>query len=112
MVATEYGHSHAHRKPENIDERRNFVPGKGAPGDQPGFLGAGHIARALIQGNFADTDPFILLMDDMLDKKDDHPSGGPHPHAGFETVTLLLEGELGDETHLRRFSRAKIKLAK
>jgi len=69
------------------------------PADQPGFLGAGHIARALIQGDFADTDPFILLMDDMLDKKDDHPAGGPHPHAGFETVTLLLEGELGDEEH-------------
>jgi redox-sensitive bicupin YhaK (pirin superfamily) len=69
------------------------------PADQPGFLGAGHIARALIQGDFADTDPFIMLMDDMLDKKDDNPAGGPHPHAGFETVTLLLEGELGDEAH-------------
>jgi quercetin 2,3-dioxygenase len=66
------------------------------PADQPGFLGAGHIARALIEGDFTGTDPFILLMDDMLDKKDDHPAGGPHPHAGFETVTLLLEGELGD----------------
>jgi quercetin 2,3-dioxygenase len=69
------------------------------PADQPGFLGAGHVARSLIQGDFADTDPFILLMDDMLDKKDDHPAGGPHPHAGFETVTLLLEGELGDDAH-------------
>ena len=69
------------------------------PADQPGFLGAGHIARALIQGDFADTDPFIMLMDDMLDKKDNHPAGGPHPHAGFETVTLLLEGELGDAAH-------------
>ncbi len=38
-------------------------------------------------------------MDDMLDKKDDEPVGGPHPHAGFETVSLLLEGEIGDETH-------------
>ena len=69
------------------------------PADQPGFLGAGHVARALIRGDFVDADPFILLMDDMLDKQDDHPAGGPHPHAGFETVTLLLEGELGDETH-------------
>jgi quercetin 2,3-dioxygenase len=69
------------------------------PAGLPGFLGAGHIARALIEGEFADTDPFILLMDDKLDKKDDHPAGGPHPHAGFETVTLLLEGELGDDTH-------------
>jgi redox-sensitive bicupin YhaK (pirin superfamily) len=69
------------------------------PGDNPGFLGEGHIARALIQGDFRDTDPFILLMDDMLDKKTNEPVGGPHPHAGFETVTLMLEGELGDELH-------------
>lgn len=46
-----------------------------------------------------DSDPFIALMDDFLDKKDDEPVGGPHPHAGFETVSLLLEGEIGDETH-------------
>lgn len=69
------------------------------PGGNPGFLGDGHIARALIQGDFRDTDPFILLMDDMLDKKTNEPVGGPHPHAGFETVTLMLEGELGDELH-------------
>jgi len=69
------------------------------PPGQPGFLGAGHIARPVINGNFADSDPFIILMDDMLDKKDDEPVGGPHPHAGFETVSLLLEGEMGDEPH-------------
>jgi redox-sensitive bicupin YhaK (pirin superfamily) len=40
-----------------------------------------------------------MLMDDMLDKKDEEPVGGPHPHAGFETVSLLLEGEIGDEKH-------------
>src|SRR5678816_2418191 len=40
-----------------------------------------------------------MLMDDMLDKKDTEPVGGPHPHAGFETVTLLLDGEIGDEAH-------------
>jgi len=69
------------------------------PAVHAGFLGAGHLARPVIQGNFADTDPFILLMDDMLDKKTDEPVGGPHPHAGFETVTLMLEGEMGDEAH-------------
>lgn len=69
------------------------------PAGNPGFLGEGHIARALIQGDFAETDPFILLMDDMLDKKTDEPVGGAHPHAGFETVSLLLEGEMGDEAH-------------
>lgn len=69
------------------------------PPATPGFLGAGHLARPLIQRPFADSDPFILLMDDMLDKKDNHPVGGPHPHAGFETVSLLLQGEMGDEAH-------------
>lgn len=69
------------------------------PAVHAGFLGAGHLARPVIQGNFMDTDPFIMLMDDMLDKKTDEPVGGPHPHAGFETVTLMLEGEMGDEVH-------------
>lgn len=66
---------------------------------EPGFLGAGHIAHPVIMGDFSQTDPFIFLMDDRLDKKDEHPVGGPHPHAGFETVTLMLEGELGVGTH-------------
>jgi redox-sensitive bicupin YhaK (pirin superfamily) len=69
------------------------------PDEHAGFLGAGHLARPVIQGDFMDTDPFIMLMDDMLDKKTDEPVGGPHPHAGFETVTLMLEGEMGDEAH-------------
>ena len=71
---------------------------KYTPAGEAGFLGEGHIARAVVQGDFTDTDPFILLMDDMLDKKTDEPVGGPHPHAGFETVSLLLEGEMGDGT--------------
>ena len=69
------------------------------PKGQPGFLGAGHTARPVISGSFSESDPFIMLMDDMLDKKDNTPVGGPHPHAGFETVTFLLEGEIGDEAH-------------
>ena len=69
------------------------------PQGQPGFLGPGHIARPVITGTFSESDPFILLMDDMVDKKDDEPVGGPHPHAGFETVSLLLEGEMGDGLH-------------
>lgn len=69
------------------------------PAAHPGFLGQGHTARPVIQTAYADSDPFIILMDDMLDKKDDAPAGGPHPHAGFETVTLLLEGTLGEEPH-------------
>lgn len=69
------------------------------PQGHPGFLGNGHIARPVLEGTFAETDPFIMLMDDMLDKKDTSPAGGPHPHAGFETVTLMLEGEMGDDKH-------------
>ncbi|RCR65943.1 pirin family protein [Larkinella punicea] len=69
------------------------------PPAQPGFLGPDHTARAVIHKSFAESDPFILLMDDVLDKKGGEPVGGPHPHAGFETVTLILEGELGDSDH-------------
>jgi len=34
-------------------------------------------------------------MDDHLDIGD-RPVGGPHPHAGFETVTLILDGAIFD----------------
>jgi redox-sensitive bicupin YhaK (pirin superfamily) len=69
------------------------------PKPQRGFLGPDHTARAVITGGFSASDPFILLMDDYLDKKDNTPVGGAHPHAGFETVSLLLEGEIGDAAH-------------
>lgn len=70
-----------------------------SPKGEPGFLGSGHTARPVITGSFSESDPFIMLMDDFLDKKDNEPVGGPHPHAGFETVSLLLEGEIGDDAH-------------
>jgi len=66
------------------------------PSPHAGFLGPGHVARAVVKDNFPETDPFIVLMDDMLDVPDGEPVGGPHPHAGFETVTLVLEGKLSD----------------
>ncbi|QKZ14096.1 pirin family protein [Spirosoma sp. KUDC1026] len=69
------------------------------PALQQGFLGAGHMASPVIQGDFRESDPFIALMDDRLTKQTDQPAGGPHPHAGFETVSLLLEGEMGDDAH-------------
>ncbi len=69
------------------------------PKGEPGFLGAGHTAYPVISGGFEKSEPFIMLMDDVLDKKDNEPVGGPHPHAGFETVSFLLEGEIGDEAH-------------
>ncbi len=72
------------------------------PSEQPGFLGPDHKARQVVNGPFSKTDPFIILMDDILDKKNDDPIGGAHPHAGFETVSLLLEGEIGDEAHIMK----------
>ena len=35
------------------------------PESQPGYLGAGHIARPVMMNKFSETDPFILLMDDV-----------------------------------------------
>jgi len=62
----------------------------------PGFAGTGHTAAPVISmEEFARTDPFIALMDDHLDM-DERQVGGAHPHAGFETVTLVLDGTLHD----------------
>jgi redox-sensitive bicupin YhaK (pirin superfamily) len=66
------------------------------PPAAPGFVGPGHLAAPVVSPeNFEMTDPFILLMDDHLDIGD-RPVGGPHPHAGFETVTLILDGSIFD----------------
>lgn len=62
----------------------------------PGFVGPGHLAAQVVPPeDFVLNDPFILLMDDHLDIAD-RTVGEPHPHAGFETVTLLLEGAIYD----------------
>lgn len=62
----------------------------------PGFIGPGHLAaHVLAAEDFALNDPFIMLADDHLDIGE-RPVGGPHPHAGFETVTLLLDGAIHD----------------
>ena len=66
------------------------------PPAEPGFVGPGHLAAPVVSPeNFEMTDPFILLMDDYLDIGN-RPVGGPHPHAGFETVTLILSGAIYD----------------
>src|SRR5688572_27292975 len=58
----------------------------------PGFVGPGHLAAPVVSpDDFARTDPFIVLMDDHLDIGE-RQVGGAHPHAGFETVTLVLDG--------------------
>lgn len=69
------------------------------PAAAPGFLGKGHTASPVIGIDFSESDPFIMLMDDKLEKTDNIPVGGPHPHAGFETVSLVLQGEFGEGEH-------------
>lgn len=62
-----------------------------------GFLGVGHSASAVLEGvSYEESDPFILFMDDKLDLPGGKPVGGAHPHAGFETLTLVLEGNNKD----------------
>lgn len=59
-----------------------------------GFLGPGHRARPVLDGvPYRQSDPFILFMDDDLDLPGGEPVGGAHPHAGIETLTLVLEGK-------------------
>lgn len=69
------------------------------PKASQGFLGEGHNAIPVIGGNnFDQTDPFILLMDDQLNLPGSGTVGGSHPHAGFETVTLVLEGDADNKS--------------
>lgn len=67
------------------------------PAAAPGFIGEGHLAVEVVQPiALAESDPFVLLMDDRLDIPNRRQIGGAHPHAGLETVTLVLEGTLHD----------------
>lgn len=67
------------------------------PPPEPGFIGEGHTAVEVVRPNaLSFSDPFVLLMDDRLDITQRRQIGGAHPHAGLETVTLLLEGTLAD----------------
>jgi quercetin 2,3-dioxygenase len=62
----------------------------------PGFVGPGHLASQVVSPeDFLLNDPFIVLMDDHFNIGD-RTVGEPHPHAGFETVTLLLDGAIYD----------------
>ena len=67
------------------------------PALAPGFLGPGHLSAPVVTADdYSRTDPFILLMDDHLDFGA-RLIDAPHPHAGFETITLLLEGVVDDQ---------------
>ena len=67
------------------------------PPPAPGLIGEGHTAVEVVTTAALDaSDPFVLLMDDRLDIETRRQIGGAHPHAGIETVTLVLEGTLID----------------
>jgi hypothetical protein len=81
---------------EDMSQQRSISRVVNIPPAAPGFIGPGHLAAPVVSPeNFEMNDPFILLMDDYLDIGD-RPVGGPHPHAGFETVTLILDGAIID----------------
>jgi redox-sensitive bicupin YhaK (pirin superfamily) len=66
------------------------------PAPTQGQFGPAHTVVPVISPeNYALSDPFILLMDDRIDGQ---PVGGRHPHAGFETVTLVLQGVLAHDS--------------
>lgn len=79
-----------------MSQQRGISRMVNVPALTPGFVGRGHLAAPVVSPeNFEMTDPFILLMDDHLDIGN-RRVGGPHPHAGFETVTLILDGAIYD----------------
>jgi hypothetical protein len=80
-----------------MSQRRGISRVVNVPPVTPGFIGPGHLAAPVVSPeDFEKTDPFILLMDDRLDIGDRPVGGRPHPHAGFETVTLILDGAIDD----------------
>ncbi|MFL5575145.1 MAG: pirin family protein [Gemmatimonadaceae bacterium] len=77
--------------------RRDVARVVTSPPPAPGFMGEGHTAVPVVEPNdIQRSDPFILLMDDRLDLPPGRRAGGPHPHAGFEIVTFVVEGALRD----------------
>jgi redox-sensitive bicupin YhaK (pirin superfamily) len=66
------------------------------PAPSRGQFGPDHrVVEVITPDQWSHADPFILLMDDRIDGK---LIGGPHPHAGFETVTFVVDGEMSSES--------------
>jgi len=65
------------------------------PPPSTGQFGPDHtVVEVITPSEWDHADPFILLMDDRLDGR---LMAGPHPHAGFETVSFLVHGNIGAE---------------
>ena len=64
--------------------------------------GAGvKLRRSIGQGSSSRTDPFLMLDEFGTDNPDDYIAGfPPHPHRGFETVTIMLDGHMRHKDHL------------
>ena len=64
--------------------------------------GAGvQLRRVLGQGADSRMDPFLLLDEFGSDQPGDYIGGFPdHPHRGFETVTIMLEGRMLHQDHM------------
>ena len=86
----------SHAMPPSV-ARRGLARVATTPAPSPGFIGAGHTAVLVVDpARFEEHDPFIVLADDRIAVPEGSPAGGEHPHAGFETVTFVLEGTLRD----------------
>ncbi len=63
---------------------------------QPASDGAGvRLTRMLGTARLPDLDPFLMLDQIRSDQADDYIAGFPdHPHRGFETVTVMIDGRM------------------
>jgi redox-sensitive bicupin YhaK (pirin superfamily) len=73
-----------------------LIPGR-ATSDGAGVK----LRRSIGQASAVQTDPFLMLDEFGTDNPDDYIAGfPPHPHRGFETVTIMLDGHMRHQDHL------------
>ena len=73
-----------------------LIPGR-ATSDGAGVK----LRRSIGQASAGRTDPFLMLDEFGTDNPDDYIAGfPPHPHRGFETVTIMLDGHMRHQDHL------------